>query len=147
MKKDPLDIGEPSGPPRVRVQPKVRERIHPMLGVLRWKDDAWQGVLPITGGEISLYPEYETPEEFPAIWTKWLKRVDSDPEWIVSQIGPKLKELAGYGWPVFPILPTFGVTFNTTSFTIYLHSPELEPHLIEVHFNTRMKVTSAGIAG
>ena len=148
MKKDPLEIPPPKGPPRVRVQPAARERIHPVLGVLRWEDDCWSGLLPVTGACISLHPECETPEEFPVIWTTWLDRVDRDPEWIVRQIRPELKKLADYGWPVFPFQPTLGlVVFDTTSFDIYLDTPALEPHVIEVHFNDRMKVRSAGLAG
>jgi hypothetical protein len=149
MKKNPLEIPPPSGPPRVRVQPAARERIHPVLGVLRWWENrCWKGFLPVTKAPIQLYPEYETPEEFPAIWTTWLSRVDRDPEWIVRQIQPELKKLAGYGWPVFPFQPTLGlVAFDPTDFDIYLDTPALEPHVIEVHFNERMKVRSASLAG
>jgi hypothetical protein len=140
----------PQGPPIVYRQPAATQRIHPVLGLLRWEEDCWQGIMPVTRAAIHLDAEPETPEVFPEIWAKWLARVDGDTAWIVKQIRRQLKELAGYGWPVFPFEPSISlVVFGTNGFTVYLNTPNLESsgHCMEVHFNARMKVRSASPAG
>lgn len=128
----------------------MKERIHPLFGFLRWEPDSgWSGTLPNTGAKLILHPEFETPDEFPDYWSKWLPHVDRDPSWITPEITGELKKLAGYGWPVLPFEPALGlVSFSPDRFTIYLDTPALDaPHSIEVHFNKRMKIRSAGLCG
>jgi len=145
-----FELPPPTGPVINRVKPHDKQISDPNLGRLLWCDirDCWTGVLPRTQAPVVFYPKPEKPGNLPDIWAKWFPMMDRDPEWLREQVEAELKKLAGYGWPVFPFVPTLSlVAFEVDQITLYLRLPELEPHVLEIDINPEMKVNRIEVAG